>query len=1051
MKRIISLVLAVSMVLSLCVTAFAAKKYTDLTGDNAKYAAAVEALTELGVIDGFTDNTFGPEKNLTRAQLAKMLVICLGLGDSVESLAGRTVFSDVEATHWAAGYINAAAQSKVITGYPDGTFKPEKEVTYAEAFTMALRALGYGNVVEAEGVWPTAYMLKAVELELTDDMEGTIVAGAPATRGNTAILLWNMLRTPMWRIYEESQGSGMTLTATNYMLNVKFPKYAYAEGVYLTHVDVNDQEVTAEVEGNLDDNNVLFDWDGSAKVPADTDVSRLVPGEKVTVLVKNYKDSEKAEFLTLTPMLEVVEGFVTSIENVADGKIKVNDVEYKLDSRLINDLDRLEENDFVVMQVDGKKIVGINLDNFAPFAALKVLPNFGEEIEKASQIKSKVDEDDLLIIDGVWATRDDVKEGDVISIIENDEFVTGKFVMVARERVTGPFESLTNEKDSEERMYFEVNGEHHKALYDAETDTYFFDAYKGKDNDEEIDPDDLRAKPKDNNYLDQEVELVLNYLHLVVTAYFGDVDAVNGGDHFYAVMSNGVREITDPETGDSTLKIRLANGEDPEGTMYEFTKNFVLEDFERTEIAKGETYRRAEEDNEGEVTFVWAKLNNKGQIKDIAVLHDGLESGDDLPYPLEYSDKHNIVAFKKEMDDGYIEDVEGQKFRISASTIVYKLTPVTDDEDDTVVGFKFEVAEDAKKALSGVDEGLIAYDTTDKINKNIRVANYVFIKEDAISSDLEAAKVESVKEQKGIAYVKLNGEWEEVVLNEDNSKSIVDDYDDVEDLIDNFIVFSRTEKEQVIPRYVLTPYDLIEASIVRVFKDNVLQAQALSDGELALDGDYDLDKPNSDEVKPYQSFQMVRVNASLKTKSFWDEDLEETVKLNLIEFDNGESLGQGLPAGKYAKGDRLVVVKDETNNLKAVFIVSISSVNDRDWITYDDLADDVVVFIAPKGIDYNEGDRPNDDDSDDDDDDDTPTTFAVSPMWADGTQDYVMDAVDLSALATTVESGETWTLVLDPYTFESGEHSGERFAFSAEPIDAVVEDSFPEVTATPSN
>ena len=1005
MKRIISLVLAVSMVLSLCVTAFAAKKYTDLTGDNAKYAAAVEALTELGVIDGFTDNTFGPEKNLTRAQLAKMLVICLGLGDSVESLAGRTVFSDVEATHWAAGYINAAAQSKVITGYPDGTFKPEKEVTYAEAFTMALRALGYGNVVEAEGVWPTAYMLKAVELELTDDMEGTIVAGAPATRGNTAILLWNMLRTPMWRIYEESQGSGMTLTATNYMLNVKFPKYAYAEGVYLTHVDVNDSEVTAEVEGNLDDNNVLFDWDGSAKVPADTDVSRLVPGEKVTVLVKNYKDSEKAEFLTLTPMLEVVEGFVTSIENVADGKIKVNDVEYKLDSRLINDLDRLEENDFVVMQVDGKKIVGINLDNYAPLAALKVLPNFGEEIEKASQIKSKVDEDDLVIIDGVWATRDDVKEGDVISIIENDEFVTGKFVMVARERVTGTFESLTNEKDSEERMYFEVDGEHHKALYDAETDTYFFDAYKGKDNDEEINPDDLRLKKKDNEYLDNEVELVFNYLHLVVTAYFGDVDAASGGDHFYAVMSNGVREITDPETGDSTLKIRLANGEEPEGTMYEFAKNFELDQFEGSAIQKGMTFKLAEGDD-GEVTFVWAKLNNKGQIKDIAVLEDGLSSGDDLDEPFEYTDKHNITAFEEEMDDGYITDKEGQQFRISASTVVYKLTPVTDDEDDAVVGFKFEVAEDAKKALSGVEEGLIAYDTTDKINKNIRVANYVFIKEDAISSDLEAAKVDSVKEQKGIPYAKINGEWEEVVLNEDNSKSIVYAYDDprqmsVTDLRDNFIVFSRTEKEQIIPRYVLTPDDLVNASIVRVFKDNVLQAQALTEG--GLDGDYDLDKPNSDEVKPYQNYQMVRVNASLETKSFKVDG--ETFKRNLIKFDDGESLGQGLPAGKYAKGDRLVVIEDKANNLKAIFIVSISSVNDRDWITYDDeVAMDVVVYIAPKGEDWNE-EVPNTDPTPDD------GSFDVDFAWATADLEDKYSGENYIALPTTVtvDSGDTWT------------------------------------------
>ena len=172
MKKIVSLVLAISMVLSMFVSAFAATaSFEDVA--NTKYAGSVEALVELGVINGLPDGTYGPEKKVTRAELAKMLVVCLGLGDSVEALSGRTIFTDVAENHWGSGYINAAVQTKVIAGYPDGTFKPEKEVTYAEAYTMIIRALGYGNVVDTEGTWPTAYMLKAVELELLDDMTDT--------------------------------------------------------------------------------------------------------------------------------------------------------------------------------------------------------------------------------------------------------------------------------------------------------------------------------------------------------------------------------------------------------------------------------------------------------------------------------------------------------------------------------------------------------------------------------------------------------------------------------------------------------------------------------------------------------------------------------------------------------------------------------------------------------------------------------------------------------------------------------------------------------------
>ena len=78
MKRIVSLVLAVSMVFGLFATVFAAGSYSDLTGENAKFASAVAALSELKVddqpvINGYPDGTFGPEKTVTRAELAKMM------------------------------------------------------------------------------------------------------------------------------------------------------------------------------------------------------------------------------------------------------------------------------------------------------------------------------------------------------------------------------------------------------------------------------------------------------------------------------------------------------------------------------------------------------------------------------------------------------------------------------------------------------------------------------------------------------------------------------------------------------------------------------------------------------------------------------------------------------------------------------------------------------------------------------------------------------------------------------------------------------------------
>jgi hypothetical protein len=983
MKRIVSLLLALSMVLSLCVSAFAVD-YSDLEGENMKYAGAVDALTELKVIDGFPDETFRPNDNLTRAQVAKMLVICLGLGDSVESLSGKTVFSDVASNYWASGYINAAAQSKIIVGYPDGTFKPENQVTYAEAFTMALRALGYGNVVEAEGTWPTAYLLKAVELELNDDMD-PYTADKPATRGNTAILLWNMLRTPMWKIYQESQGNGMTLEArTDLMLNVKFPKYWYEKAAYLTdytvsNTDKMDQLVRATL-AYVDEKGLPGTWTGYVKV--DTDISRFVLGMKVSALIKDYKDEEKLTFLTITPEYSFVEGLVTSIENLDADKLEIEKTEYKLNAEP-DTKEALAENVFVVGEVDGKKVQAYEED-----LVMKTLPDEGKEVAKPSTLRSKIDEDALVIIDGKWARRDDIEEGDVYTELneDNDQVTGDAYYMVARNRVAGTFESLTFEKDDDQRMYFEVDG----AQYKTTEKRIKGNVYEGEDETKvEDEVAKLTKKKSDNDYLDKEIELVLNYLGRVVKAYFGDVKGNGNGNNFFAVMSNGIRVVTDPETGDTALKIRLANGEDEEGTMYKFSSKFKEADFVDTLIEKDEVFDNAEGDS-GEGVFVWVKFNDKDEIKAIAVLEAGL-SGDP------YDDDYAFVEFNEEYDktNGYLTTDDGE-FKVTSATTVFKLTPEIDEEDDQVVGFKFEVAEDAKAALQGVDHGLVAYDTTSKINKNKEkmTASFVFITMDAVSADLEVGKVEKTKESRGISYVQVDGEWEEVDL--ENKKSIVDEYkgdDGVEGLDKNFIVFSRTENGKVVVKGCVSPEQLAGASIVEAVEGSIVQ---LTEGELS--GDIDLEKKDDELNKKYEDYQIVAIEASV------DKD-------DKVEFDGGENLGEGLPAGKYSKGDRVLV----DNDLEVIYIVTVEGVDEEDVIN-----DDGSVTYADEV------------EAEDEDEDET-ETYTVTYSFAANTPAYVTEATQLPG-DVTKNSGETYEVVEIPdVTITSGEHSGEVIEFNSEP------------------
>lgn len=104
------------------------------------YNNAVSTMSNAQIINGYTDNTFGGDKNITRAEFATIAARF----DST-TYEGPDKFTDVE-EHWAVEYINRAAERGWIQGYEDGTFKPDKEITRAEAITLINRVLGRDKI-----------------------------------------------------------------------------------------------------------------------------------------------------------------------------------------------------------------------------------------------------------------------------------------------------------------------------------------------------------------------------------------------------------------------------------------------------------------------------------------------------------------------------------------------------------------------------------------------------------------------------------------------------------------------------------------------------------------------------------------------------------------------------------------------------------------------------------------------------------------------------------------------------------------------------------------
>ncbi len=108
--------------------------YTDVDAD-AWYNNAVSTLSNAGILNGYEDGTFQPDGNITRAEFATITARFFEA-----TYEGEDLFSDI-AGHWAADYINQAANAGIVDGYPDGTFRPQQNITRAEAMTMVNRTI----------------------------------------------------------------------------------------------------------------------------------------------------------------------------------------------------------------------------------------------------------------------------------------------------------------------------------------------------------------------------------------------------------------------------------------------------------------------------------------------------------------------------------------------------------------------------------------------------------------------------------------------------------------------------------------------------------------------------------------------------------------------------------------------------------------------------------------------------------------------------------------------------------------------------------------------
>ena len=170
-------------------TSISAFAFSDINQDHPN-KVAIDFLKEKGVVNGYDDGTFGPDKTINRAEFLRIV-----LESYIEKTlnldeANKGCFQDVQG-EWYEDYVCYAYQKDIVSGYDDGLFHPEREINFAEAAKI-IYEVSYEDPlkIEPNKLWYKAY----VEILSTDLDIPTSVKDfdQKLTRGETAEILWQI-------------------------------------------------------------------------------------------------------------------------------------------------------------------------------------------------------------------------------------------------------------------------------------------------------------------------------------------------------------------------------------------------------------------------------------------------------------------------------------------------------------------------------------------------------------------------------------------------------------------------------------------------------------------------------------------------------------------------------------------------------------------------------------------------------------------------------------------------------------------------------------------
>ncbi len=323
LKKVLALVLAFACAF----TMFAGAAFTDSA--DIKATEAVDTLSALGVIDGYTDGSFKPNGTVTRAEMAKMIFVVWNGGKSDASAyqSMNSAFADTK-NHWAAGYVNFCASNHIIAGKSATKFDPDSTVTGQEAAKMLLVVAGYDAAKAGltGANWAQNTMSYAGLAGLFNDVDSPVEQALP--RQYAAQMLFNALdvNRVKWSTDSNSFDDITSWSGSTFVKETVGEKYM---NLARTGKNVNAPLYLIGTEKEDGRDTYSLNTSGSTYIRVKGDYSDLV-GQRIVVMHEKGKTDKVYGVSAYVDSKVLASGYVGQVEKDGKDKIKLDGTSYKV-------------------------------------------------------------------------------------------------------------------------------------------------------------------------------------------------------------------------------------------------------------------------------------------------------------------------------------------------------------------------------------------------------------------------------------------------------------------------------------------------------------------------------------------------------------------------------------------------------------------------------------------------------------------------------------------------------------------------------------------------